>query len=151
MSKSDIKEMLKKHNFFDSSKNKSGHFKNDFVIKGDGTVTDRATGLMWQKGGSEKYLVYSKTDDYILSLNRDRFADYNDWRLPTVEELASLIENRKMNGGLNIDPVFNKRQEWCWSADKRKSVSAWYVSFYHGSVYCSGFSSYYVRAVRSWQ
>ncbi|UCF85780.1 MAG: hypothetical protein JSV50_09160, partial [Desulfobacteraceae bacterium] len=53
----DIKTVVKRCNFFDKKLNEKGDFPNNFVDNGDGTVTDRATGLMWEKKGSkrEKY------------------------------------------------------------------------------------------------
>ena len=149
LSSDDMKAMIKKYNFSDSSVNKSGQFKNKYVDNHDLTVTDGRTGLMWQKGGSDNYMVMKKINDYISGLNKQKFAGYSDWRLPTLEELMSLMENKQMNGNLYIDPVFNKKQRWCWTSDKRSSSSSWVVDFYNGSVRWNGMDSdYYVRAVR---
>ena len=68
------------------------YVQNDYQDNGDGTVTDRATGLTWQQSGSQKMLEYEDAKKYVEGLNRDRFAGYTDWRLPTVDELASLLE-----------------------------------------------------------
>jgi hypothetical protein len=113
-----VKEMLKKYRFFDSNWNKFGSFNNDFVDNGDGTVTDRATGLLWQKSGSSRSVTWRRAKDYIDKLNRNQFAGYSDWRLPTIDELASLFEKSKKDG-LHIDPVFDGKQERCWSSDNR--------------------------------
>lgn len=54
---------------------------------GDGTVTDLITGLMWQQTPGEKQTytdIVASADDYEL-------AGYDDWRLPTIKELYSLI------------------------------------------------------------
>ncbi|MCP4345924.1 MAG: DUF1566 domain-containing protein [Desulfobacterales bacterium] len=145
----DVKAMLKKYSFYDRRWNKSGDFTNNFKDNGDGTVTDSVTGLMWQKSGSDSYMKYDKAQAYIDGLNRDKFAGYNDWRLPTLEELASLLENKEVDD-LFIDPLFDRKQRWCWTADKKASGGAWLVYFYFGSVnrlYLV--NSYYVRAVRS--
>ncbi len=107
---------------------------NDFRNNGDGTITDCSTGLMWQQSGSDTYMKYGKVLDYVGRLNRERFADYNNWRLPTVEELISLIEPEKKSDNLFIDPLFDRHQERCWSLDRRSSGGTWIVSFPHGSV-----------------
>ena len=152
LSEDDITAMIMKYGFSDVARNKSGEFRNDFVNNGDGTVTDRATGLMWQQGGSDSYMVFDAAKQYIADLNRQRYAGHNDWRLPTIEELCSLVENKEMNGDLYIDPVFEATQRWCWSSDRRSSDSAWGVHFGIGKVnWYPLVSVLYVRAVRSWQ
>ncbi|MDM8556059.1 TIR domain-containing protein [Desulfococcaceae bacterium HSG7] len=153
LSSDDVKAMLKKHNFFDRNLNKSRDFKNDFQDNNNGTVTDRKTGLMWQQSGSDNEMKYEATDDYIRKLNRQGLAGHKDWRLPTLEELASLLERQEINS-LYIDPVFDKKQWWCWSADKYKgsSGSAWRVGFSLGGILSSYFGSVsYVRLVRAGQ
>jgi hypothetical protein len=54
---------------------------------GDGTVTDLNTGLMWQQdpGGQ---VTYQEAVTKAPSFN---LAGYDDWRLPTIKELYSLI------------------------------------------------------------
>jgi hypothetical protein len=58
-----------------------------YLDNGDGTVTDLVTRLMWQQDPGEK-MTYSEAaagaDDFSL-------AGYDDWRLPTIKELYSLI------------------------------------------------------------
>ena len=156
LSKGDVKAMLKKHNFFDKDWNATGDFKNDFKDNGNGTVTDRKTGLMWQQSGSDNYMLYKDIDDYVRQLNKKGLGGYKDWRLPTIEELASLLERKKVNDRY-IDPLFDKKQDWCWSADKYKGSSglaglAWVVYFNLGFVYRLNRSlSPYVRVVRAGQ
>ncbi len=98
---------------------------NDYHDNGDGTITDNATGLMWQQSGSDEYIQLKDVPSYINNLNRKQFAGYSDWRLPTIPELMSLLEPRKKNGDLYIDPLFGKKQWWCWSSDHRSPGSAW--------------------------
>jgi uncharacterized caspase-like protein len=136
-----IKYMVKRYDFFDNNWNISGSFDNDFVDNGDGTVTDMATGLMWQKGGSSSSRKRNRVTSYIRELNQDRFAQYSDWRLPTVEELASLSRKDKTNG-IHIDPLFETIQKKCWSSDKAPDdlVSArpisvvWILNFESGKI-----------------
>jgi len=164
-----IKYMVKRYDFFDNNWNISGSFDNDFVDNGDGTVTDRATGLMWQKGGSSSSKQRNRAISYLKELNKDQFAKYSDWRLPTVEELASLLRKDETNG-MHIDPLFERNQKLCWSSDKAPDnlVSArpipviWIVNFEDGKIGKVGLRSdvhhylgpkpseyNYVRAVRS--
>ncbi len=158
LSEDDVRDMIRKHNFYSRVsfimgkkwQNKSGSFRNDFTDNINGTVTDSVTGLMWQKSGSDNGMPYDKAQAYIDGLNRRKFAGYSDWRFPTLEELASLLENKEINGR-HIDPLFDRKQWWCWSADKRASGGgAWLVYFIAGGVRSHNFESgYCVRAVRS--
>ena len=72
-----------------------------FIDNGDATITDTKTGFMWMKEDSYQYkghwLSWFEAADYIEELNQERFADYLDWRLPTVKELTTLYEAEKLN------------------------------------------------------
>ena len=59
----------------------------------NGTVTDRVTGLVWQKGF--EVMGYKEALEYAAA---SELAGHRDWRLPTVKELYSLIQ---FNG---VDP-----------------------------------------------
>ncbi len=70
----------------------------DYVDNGDGTVTDRVTGLMWQQSpdtdgdgniDADDKLTYDQAIAGAVDL---RLAGYADWRLPTIKELYSLID-----------------------------------------------------------
>jgi hypothetical protein len=162
-----IREMLVKYDFFERDWNPRGSFSNDFVDNGDRTITDRATRLTWQRGGSGEPRAMSDARVYIRKLNQERFAGHSDWRLPTLEELASLLKG-ETKSRQHIDPLFDNLQKQCWSADSgsedkyRREVFV--VNFEEGkvvSVYTSPYGTHgpmtlfavmdenYVRAVRS--
>ena len=120
----ELKTCVQKYNFFDKIYNAQGDFANDFIDNKDDTITDRMTGLMWEKGGSKKPKTWYYVKKYIKKLNKKKFAGYNDWRLPTVEELYSLLESNQKNN-LYIDPVFvSKPVVTCWSIDKSKMTNS---------------------------
>jgi len=151
ISEEDIKNTFRQLIFFDDTWFKHGNYKNDFIDNEDATITDLSNGLTWQQSGSEKPLNYDNAKKYIQSLNEKKFAGHNDWRLPTIEELISLIENEKMNEDLYISPLFNKKQRYCWSSDIFMSSGLHCcVLFYKGCVdplFDIG-ELYYVRSVR---
>jgi len=131
---------------------------NAFKDRGD-VVVDDATGLMWQKSGSADALTYADAQAYITQLNDQKFAGYSDWRLPTIEELLSLLELKRQSNDLYINPMFDAKQPYVWSMDTRikdenqsesSSGAAWDVSFDYGHVHWDGLDDdYSVRAVRS--
>lgn len=67
----------------------AGYLSNstDYTDNGNGTITDNVTGLMWQKDPGEK-MTY---DEAVAGANGFNLAGYDDWRLPTIKELYSLI------------------------------------------------------------
>jgi uncharacterized caspase-like protein len=138
-SESEINKMLLKYGFFETSRNPLGAFENLFVDNNNGTVTDRSTGLMWQKSGSSSSLNNRDAKGYINQLNKERFAGHSDWRMPTIEELASLINKDKRNG-VHIDPLFGYKQIRCWTVDKCDSKydtffpGSWIVNFTNGTI-----------------
>ncbi len=65
-----------------------------FVDNSDETVTDRETGLMWKKTDTmidlKKWVNYQEAVDYARELRENQFAGYDEWRLPTKDEMQSL-------------------------------------------------------------
>ena len=67
---------------------------------GDGTVTDKETGLMWQKcglglSGNDCSMGTATTFTWQAALavaNENTQSNYSDWRLPNVKELFSIVE-----------------------------------------------------------
>ena len=131
VSKDDAKLMLTQKGFFDKYWNKTGDYKNKFEskkLKLDEVVIDHATGLMWHPSGSLKFVDLNEALDWIAELNTKNYAGYSDWRLPTLEEVASLLENSKQKN-LYIDRAFDRRQ-WCiWTGDTLSPNLAWVVVF----------------------
>jgi len=125
------------------------YISNDYHNNEDGTIADRATGLIWQQSGSKEELVYKDARIYVNRLNSEKFAGYNNWRLPTIDELVSLLDSDTGESGLNVNSLFDIRQRYCWSSDRCSSDSMWNVHFGGGGVYWDGLESYHcVRAVR---
>ncbi|MGE0085295.1 MAG: DUF1566 domain-containing protein [Desulfococcaceae bacterium] len=146
VSENDFKKVFQ----LDDNQRPKKYIRNDYADNGNGTVTDRATGLTWEQSGSKESVIYDKAPEYINGLNRRKFAGYSDWRLPTVEELLSLMEKEEQSNDLYIQTVFDKKQGWCWSADKRPSGGAWLVGFNGGDVFWDDPDySDWVRGVRS--
>ncbi|MBN2355675.1 DUF1566 domain-containing protein, partial [candidate division KSB1 bacterium] len=159
LSDDDVKAMLKAKDLFATDWNPdSDGFRHAYetkTIDDDKVVIDHATGLMWQQGGSDEWMVYEDAKKWIAGLNREGYAGYNDWRLPTLEEAMSLMESSKKNGDLYIDPAFNNGQQWIWTSDYKAGTRrsrAWTVCFGHGTCYGGDVDgSRHVRAVRSGQ
>lgn len=80
--------------------------RNHFMDNGDGTVTDAATGLIWQQADSGKDLDWAAALAYAATL---RLAGHSDWRLPNAKELQSIVDYARApdkTASAAIDPVF---------------------------------------------
>lgn len=74
-----------------------GRFRHEFesrTLNGIRMVVDRATGLMWQQTSLEWQRGTVASAAVIDQINSRGYGGFTDWRLPTIEELASLIEIR---------------------------------------------------------
>ena len=126
------------------------YLSNAFALEPDKTVKDRATGLVWQQAGSKFPLNRPQAVAYIEQLNASNFAGSRTWRLPTVEELMTLLTELPQGDDFCIEPIFDPTQKWIWSCDRRSFTAAWYISVDLGYVAWQDFSGYrYVRAVRT--
>ncbi|MBI1337110.1 MAG: DUF1566 domain-containing protein [Phycisphaera sp.] len=89
--------------------------RNDFVDNGDGTVTDRATGLMWMRVDSASLKAGRNHDGKLnwpeaLAWAEDLdYAGHDDWRLPNAKELHSIVDYTRSpdtTRSAAIDPIF---------------------------------------------
>lgn len=62
---------------------------NTFVDNGNGTVSDKSTGLMWSQDDSGKGMSWQDALAYAESAT---VAGYDDWRLPNAKELQSIAD-----------------------------------------------------------
>lgn len=101
--------------------------KGKFKDNGNGTVTDRTTKFMWQQGeGGKKN--WDSAVAYCKSLS---LAGHNDWRLPNIEELQSIID--KNAPGPKIDKTYfpNAISSNYWSSSTFEGNNA--VGMYFGA------------------
>ncbi len=120
-----------------------------FADNGDGTVTDNCTGLVWQKGTAPGTYTWPQALQYCESLE---LAGRDDWRLPNVRELQSIVDYGRE--GPSLDPIFGTDAGWFWmsTTSVRYPDYAWTINFDVGSVLQDGKDlDSKVRAVRGGQ
>ncbi len=79
---------------------------NLFEDNGNGTVTDHATGLMWMQQDSGREMSWEDALSYAEGATH---AGYDDWRLPNIKELQSIVDYSRapdVTGSAAIDPLF---------------------------------------------
>lgn len=93
--------------YFRMVRGNTDYGNNNFVDNGDGTISDLATGLMWQKNDNETGVDWEDALSYAQTL---KTAGYEDWRLPNAKELQSIVDYSRSLQTTNtaaINPIFN--------------------------------------------
>jgi hypothetical protein len=95
------------------------------TIDGGKVVIDNFTGLMWHQSGSTGLgITWQKAEEWVKKLNRGGYAGFRNWRLPTLEEAASLLKPGKEGSVLYIDPIFDSTQKYIWTGDIIKKMTS---------------------------
>ena len=116
----------------------------DYVDHGDGTVTDTRTGLMWkqclegQSGadceGSAGQFNWDTAMKIPQTVNQRGFAGHHDWRIPTRDELESLVMPECANPAISTEAFPNALASYVWSCSLGTycASDAWFIDFDSG-------------------
>jgi len=81
-----------------------------YLDNGDGSITDRSTGLMWSREDSGFGMAWEDALAWVETMNAEAYLGYSDWRLPNAKELHSIVDSTRSpdtTGSAAIDPVFS--------------------------------------------
>ena len=121
----------------------------------DGTITDKITGLMWQKvDGGE--MTHSSALQYADSLT---LGSFTDWRLPIAFEIYSIQNLQVNNPALNTTYFTKSNAEYWWTSDLQVNDNSrvWVSNAGGGignhlkseTISAGGTKRYHARAVRN--
>ncbi|MEI6209510.1 MAG: putative Ig domain-containing protein [Desulfuromonadales bacterium] len=114
----------------------------------DGVVRDNLTGLIWSGDAnplstrssgadSRAEVTWRKALDEIKRLNADTYLGYDDWRLPNLNELASLVHQGApvQSSWLGFQGFSNTAASRYWSSSSaaQDAARAWAVNMDGGS------------------
>jgi len=88
-------------------RNQSNYAINSFSDNNDNTISDQASGLMWEKDDSQFGMNWDAAIAYCESGSS---AGYSDWRLPNAKELQSIVDYSRSPDTTNsaaINSLFN--------------------------------------------
>lgn len=108
-----------------------------YTDNGDGTVTDKVTGLMWQQTVPTTVIgTWSSAVAYCPTLT---LGGHADWRLPSIAELSSIVDYGVASPGPTINSaVFPGAEAGGYWSSTRVANSAyalvWLVLFDKGEV-----------------
>jgi hypothetical protein len=148
-----------------------------FSIFDNGTVVDDSTQLMWTRcaagqSGADCEVgsgVRLNWQDALSTSESSTFAGYDDWRLPNIKELASLVEYRCRFPAINsalfpnlashpnpnathqlISPIWSSTPSLFAAQNNTKEGDTWYLEFSRGTQYIKQRTELnYVLMVRS--
>lgn len=115
----------------------------------DDSVEDEKTilkiGLMWQQAIPTSTYTWADAVSYCSDLN---YAGYSDWRLPSPQELLTIVYNSSYGPAINTTyfPSTPSKDFWSSSTDQSDTDYAWTVDFGSGDV--SSWSKTYPRYFR---
>lgn len=111
-----------------------------YPVRNDSLIwTDSSTNLMWEvKTRDKKDLTYTWDEavDYCKQLNKNKFYKFNDWRIPTTEELQTLVDTENANE-LSIKTQLIKNchssfGSFYWTSTKAENSASQVYQIYFG-------------------
>ncbi len=113
---------------------------------GQEIVVDRATGLGWQKTFDAYLMLWTPALSHCEALS---YGGHQDWRLPNINELQSLVNVEKDNSASDF-PDMPSDIFWSSSTWVMDAIWAWYLDFNDGNVAADEKDTdfHYVRCVR---
>ena|SRR5260221_9229985 len=119
------------------------------------TTSDNMTKLTWQQAPSTTKYTWANAKAYCAYSNLGASGGFSSWRLPTVKELRTLVDNSWSPGSL-IDPtafpLTPADMFWSLTPIVGSASAAWVVDFGSGLIYPAGVDvTHYVRCVRTGQ
>lgn len=113
-----------------------------FQLHGQDLVQDASTGLFWSRSANPLGYPLNWADalDAVAGMNRARFLDCDDWRMPNRVELRSLIDHAQRQPALPAGhPFRDVFLGWCWTSTTKagQSAYAWNVHLEGGRMFYS--------------
>lgn len=129
-----------------------------YADNGDGTVTDKRTGLMWVKDCTGDGCLSGATTSWEYArifCENLTYAGYTDWRLPSRDELKGILDTGVSDENGNDTRIFKTNSGYYWSSTnyEKNSSYGFVVSFPFGFMlsYDKNKYRFYVRPVRGGQ
>ncbi|CAK0780916.1 hypothetical protein CCP4SC76_7640008 [Gammaproteobacteria bacterium] len=97
------------------------------------TILDSQTDLIWDKS-YETNFNFNEALSHAEQANRYSYLGYNDWRVPTIQEILSLVDYTKYEPASTF-PNMPSSVFWSSAPYAGHSGHAWVVGFYGGNAY----------------
>ena len=108
---------------------------NQYTVIASGEVMDNYTGLVWQQGNSSVTMTFAEAGSYCTSLGLNG----HTWRLPSIRELATLVDEAQVAPSINRTMFPNtqygaRSNDWYWASHlaRGNTQAAWALNFDDG-------------------
>lgn len=84
-----------------------------YVDNGDGTISDRATGLMWVKDYIALGAPFNAKVNWataIINCEALNHGGHDDWRMPNIKEMITIVDYSVF--GPSVDETFFQNTDW---------------------------------------
>lgn len=107
-----------------------------FEDRGDGTLLDRQTRLLWlrcavgqrwsagQCAGQPSLLSWAAAHQHLQEVNAQGTYFFSDWRIPRIQELATIAERQCRNPRINLSLFPDTPAAAFWSSTPRRPSEA---------------------------
>ena len=103
--------------------------KSQFVVRNfPETVTDTASGLMWQR----RTVDWKTWKDALEYCENSDYAGFTDWRVPNINEAFTLTDYTRTSGMATNFPDMPDVDLWTSNTASKDSTEAYSVSFTYG-------------------
>ncbi len=99
----------------------------DFEVAGPLVVFEKNSDLYWQRRGSGFTLDWQQAQEYVYHLNDINWHGRNSWRLPTLEEMRTVLKPPLHGAACSGWPLFESTVHWLWTSDHCTQKEAWMV------------------------
>ncbi|MBN2198775.1 MAG: protein phosphatase 2C domain-containing protein [Candidatus Aminicenantes bacterium] len=143
LSEEEAKKMFEMRGFFAGEWNLGGQFEEEFIAQEPelGFVVARYTGLMWYASSDQPAGLFDDASKHIQDLNDRAVGRHSDWRLPTLEEAASLLRAERNESGGHVSDRFGNIPSLIWTSDREPGGSEesdeglrWFVDLRQGLI-----------------
>lgn len=102
-------------------------YEQHFMVTSDQVAFEKNSGLYWQRFGAGFTLNWHQAKEYVEYLNSVNWEGRDSWRLPTLDEIFTVLSPSSQGVECSSWPLFGGNIHWLWSSDTCTKKQSWMV------------------------